>query len=79
LQSDAVQKLKLDAVRCEFWQISGSHFTPGVLSFKKNHSDATGDFKYQRGVGVPVPYFGPNRPFKAIPVNLKIVFVRTSL
>jgi hypothetical protein len=27
LQHDAVQKLKFDGARCEFWQISKSHFT----------------------------------------------------
>jgi hypothetical protein len=52
LQLDPVRKLKLDATLCEFWQVDDLilHRESPLL---KNRSDATGDFKNERGIGSP--------------------------
>jgi hypothetical protein len=52
LQRDAVQKLKLNAARCD----SGKSADPILhreSRLLKNHKDATGDFKNQRGIAIP--------------------------
>jgi hypothetical protein len=49
----AVRKLKLDAVRCANYGKSADPIFHLLSPLLKNRCDATGDFKNQRGVGLP--------------------------
>jgi hypothetical protein len=53
LQRETIQKLKLDAASCEFHGKSADPILHRESPLLKNRSDATGDFKDKKSVGLP--------------------------